>query len=175
MGTSLSTEKVFINNAKGLEISTRVGSAKGGFIQPYSTWNTGGVVKGNSDTRNDHFRREDPAIPIEIWIIICILLFIFLLMCIYCATACQMRRRRLWRDTRANSSRTGFETSPPGIQEDVRTSVGDSDAPPDYTAVVEQKTMAANDDDSLSHYPNVVGGKKLETPPPAYITVAPFK
>ncbi|CAL1271566.1 unnamed protein product [Larinioides sclopetarius] len=157
-------------------ISTRVGSAKGEFLHPYLTWHTGGVVKGNSSPSNDYFRREGASIPNEIWIIIGVLLFIFLLMCIYCAIACQKHRRSLWSDTSANPSRTTTGTSPSGIREDVRISVGDNDTPPpNYTEVIEQKSMSVNDSNNLNRYPKVAGGKKLETPPPAYITVAPFK
>ncbi|CAL1271565.1 unnamed protein product [Larinioides sclopetarius] len=159
-----------------IQISTRVGSAKGEFLHPHSTWYTGGGVKGNSNPSNDYFWREDGSIPNEIWIIIGVVFFIFLLMCIYCVTACQMHRRCLWSDTSANPSRTATGTSPSGIREDVRISVGDNDTPPpNYTEVIEQKSMSVNDSSNLNRYPKVVGGKKLETPPPAYITLSPFK
>ncbi|CAL1271564.1 unnamed protein product, partial [Larinioides sclopetarius] len=106
-------------------ISTRVGSVKGEFVLPHSTWYTGRVVKGNSNSTNNYFRREDTSISNEIWIIIGIFLFIFLMMCIHCATACLEHRRCL--------SRTADGTSPTGSREDVQTSVGDNDIPlPNY-------------------------------------------
>ncbi|KAF8792223.1 uncharacterized protein LOC129969615 [Argiope bruennichi] len=72
-------------------------------------------------------------------------------------------------------------TAPPMLQQnfrtpvDDRTPIGDSDVPPDYSAVAEQKTTTAIVSDNLNRYPKVVGGKKVETPPPDYMTVAPFK
>ncbi|GFU29398.1 hypothetical protein NPIL_256691 [Nephila pilipes] len=55
-----------------------------------------------------------------------------------------------------------------------RSSVGDSDAPPEYAAVVGQKSTVSPAAKS-NQYPEIVLDKKPETPPPAYVTVVPFK
>ncbi|GBO00179.1 hypothetical protein AVEN_223710-1 [Araneus ventricosus] len=157
-----------------LGIGTRLGaSSDGEFVHTYSTWTKGDVVRGYSDMSNDDFR--PPQTPFFLPIFFFFFGFIFLLSCICFCFICKRRQRRLWANINANPSRPAFEIYPPVIQEEVRAPVGSNDVPPNYTAVVEPNTMAANHDDSLNHYPTVMGGKTLETPPPAYMTVAPFK
>ncbi|XP_035219357.1 uncharacterized protein LOC118192478 [Stegodyphus dumicola] len=48
-----------------------------------------------------------------------------------------------------------------------------NDVPPDYSAI--SKTSSTDSASRYAHYPQVFNSKKLETPPPEYITVAPFK
>ncbi|KFM61392.1 hypothetical protein X975_01385, partial [Stegodyphus mimosarum] len=45
-----------------------------------------------------------------------------------------------------------------------------NDVPPDYSAIA--KTSSIDSVSRYAHYPQVFNGKKLETPPPEYITVA---
>ncbi|KAF8792218.1 hypothetical protein HNY73_003844 [Argiope bruennichi] len=124
-----------------------------------------------------HFRRENPYLaPYAILTTAIAIFLLVLLSCIYYCTDRHVRRRLLWNRTQANPSQPVLPTVSAALQEDVHSSaICVNDVPPDYTVVVDQKTMAAHISVNLNRYPKIVGGKKLETPPPAYITVAPFK
>ncbi|KAF8792219.1 hypothetical protein HNY73_003845 [Argiope bruennichi] len=143
------------------------------FVHIHLALITRGIIKVYNEMENDNAQSPRAIIPYEVLVIIIVGLFFLLLIFIHCYLQCYKHRRRLWNSIRANLSQPVLPTAPPMPQENDTTPIGDIDVPPDYTVVVEQKNVAANTSDNC--YPKVAGGKKLETPPPAYMTLQPFK
>ncbi|GFU89084.1 hypothetical protein TNCV_2895321 [Trichonephila clavipes] len=151
------------------------------------------IYKPGSDFETKFPKRKEfgSPVPIGVWIALMVGIFIFIIMCI-CGLLLYQRFRKS--TSSRHSSRADLLARPTvttpqnqGITDlnprtymrqfsynEFRGSGGNRDVPPAYGAVVEQKSTL-NPAGRSNQYPKIVGGKKLETPPPAYMTVAPFK
>ncbi|GFU29396.1 hypothetical protein NPIL_256681 [Nephila pilipes] len=147
------------------------------------------IYKPGSDLEIEIPENYGPPVPTGVWIALVVAIFVFIVLCI-CGLLIFQRFRKSTssrHSSRADLIGRPTSTTPQnqGIADlnprnymrqfsftEFRGSGGD--VPPEYAAVVDQKPNVSSAGRS-NQYPKIVRGKKLETPPPAYMTVAPFK